>query len=554
MDPNCDELFEEGNYRRRKRRVKIQHRVSSESPCGSDIAEDDLSTCKEDVREDMEVHKMARQNQDFDELEKFYKESHEDGMKPVKVLAHGEEEEAAEGSPRSHSLMWVSDEVIVDSLKRRVYPHSTDANSSDESKNDIQDEERHDTMTSPCNSHDRRHTAIDEYEDKIIKDIIDDSNNNLISAKQLDMSLHNEQDKKTNFIIDKGYVNESSEITVKLNSRKVVERCNLEGHSDRSVYNDNRINDTVKNTFRPNRYTKKRFPDSLTISSQRGDSAYDLESNSDNEYREGHQYSSENACLSEKMADTQTSVQDGGKKDISKNSSDESDDTGLECHFSPKFDPSTETVSHSPSGEKIYRKLRLSFGIDRLIGHENDCKDDTETIDKERSDHYMRLQMTALKKYSSKLLHSNLLTDKHNRGSKVSRNHLESRTISDSVSDTEKGEKRKRDVFEGIPNPPPKIVDLKSKNFDALSLSFFPGYFGANGRFPITSGGIMTYPNGYPASVDTMATSLDTIMMYGHPLLATQLSLAAPGQYQPYSLATAQQISQTAGFSYDVLL
>ncbi|KAK3799179.1 hypothetical protein RRG08_051453, partial [Elysia crispata] len=27
MDPNCDELFEEGNYRRRKRRVKVQHKT-----------------------------------------------------------------------------------------------------------------------------------------------------------------------------------------------------------------------------------------------------------------------------------------------------------------------------------------------------------------------------------------------------------------------------------------------------------------------------------------------------------------------------------------------
>ncbi|GFO46671.1 forkhead box l1 protein [Plakobranchus ocellatus] len=124
-----------------------------------------------------------------------------------------------------------------------------------------------------------------------------------------------------------------------------------------------------------------------------------------------------------------------------------------------------------------------------------------------------------------------------------------------------KGEKRKRDVYEGIPNPPPKLIDLNSKNLDALSLSLLPSAYPSRERdsrypAPVPSSDI---PGELRANY-LSAASLESMMLYGggHPLVSGHLDMAShPGvspTSQQHHFSHLPQLAKSSGFPYNIFI
>lgn len=212
-----------------------------------------------------------------------------------------------------------------------------------------------------------------------------------------------------------------------------------------------------------------------------------------------------------------------------------------------------------PQNKTPSPKHSLSFSIDRIIG--KDC-DNTNTItstpktksycnyDHTRALHFHRnnflkrdilatnlnhqdYQDNRIMSFKSDTISVNNIYNKDDN--KYNDNNINNTcTMSNNNDDTKTPTstdlgKRKRDVFEGIPNPPPKVIDLKTKSLEYLPFAMMPahGYWNHQSRFPLGA----VDPSLF--SVANQHLPLDHVMMtYGHPLLTSPFALSSPSQSQ----------------------
>ncbi|KAH9493179.1 hypothetical protein Btru_021995 [Bulinus truncatus] len=449
MDPNCDELFEEGNYRRRKRRVKIQHRAVAGSETGDTRDGSDTRDGRDSDPESGEIEKRMGPSESDDQLVDIGRDSHR-------------------FSRNSPNLLWIRGENGVCTMR---------------------DEPLHDTK--------KRDAHVDT---KLC-----------FGKKPFCIGTPQDQPYSAGAVTYPFFERYSSSQTNKMHfpppSLGVVDlsRCRPGDSEDEAeiATRQCRLDEKQRQTVAGNRGVtpsiKRESPPSGKYVC--GDAASENEDNFD------HVHDSD------------------GSEEIHS----EKDKLGKDCDA--VYVPIAS--AHDPSNEQMYKKLRLSFGIDRLIG-----KDGNSTSEKGQFD---LGPVTALGECYSKIFKSDHFhTNDHTMES-------DSRVLSGDSNVFDKGDKRKRDVFEGIPNPPPKVVDLKSKNLETFPLSLFPGYFSGGGRLPLTSGGVLGFPNDHSASLDTVTASLDSMLMYGPPFFGSSLGMTSHSQHRLDSL---QQMSRSSGFPY----
>ncbi|KAK3691868.1 hypothetical protein RRG08_014250, partial [Elysia crispata] len=123
-----------------------------------------------------------------------------------------------------------------------------------------------------------------------------------------------------------------------------------------------------------------------------------------------------------------------------------------------------------------------------------------------------------------------------------------------------KSEKRKRDVYEGIPNPPPKLIDLNNKNLEPLSLSFLPPEF-SGPRVDRYAGFLPGSTISEELRANCLGTaSLETMMLYAghHALLGSHIGMtSAPGtmlEAQQQRFTHLPHLSKSSGFPYNIFI
>uniref|UniRef100_A0A2C9K637 Fork-head domain-containing protein n=1 Tax=Biomphalaria glabrata TaxID=6526 RepID=A0A2C9K637_BIOGL len=117
MDPNCDELFEEGNYRRRKRRVKIQNRAITGSSGGnaSGCGSVESSDTREGGESDTENSGHAVPMQRLDSDDHLVDKSHDDHLA---TKGHDDHRSPYDSS----SLLWMRQESRACFVKNEDAP------------------------------------------------------------------------------------------------------------------------------------------------------------------------------------------------------------------------------------------------------------------------------------------------------------------------------------------------------------------------------------------------------------------------------------------------
>ncbi|CAL1541645.1 unnamed protein product [Lymnaea stagnalis] len=465
MDPNCDELFEEGNYRRRKRRVKIQHRGATGIGGQGDEAGHRNGTAEGDyVDNDMETR--GTHSEDGVHLE-------DTGS----VRSEGEDD-----GHDQNTLAWVKGQSAMSSFHDGHVAHDGQTLTDGQMKRPGYDVTQKMTgshcptanegfLTARCGEDSHQHGELK------VKEAVD-----LSKGKSVD---------------DSGYIGDVSSIKIESPCEDVSRK-----HSQRAESHLHH-----KNVPDATAHGKTHYGDNLAGVVGIFDKSHDMRS-----------------CQSHSL--------NSSKRQCDKD------------EIVPGNIPMTD--EQMVANESIYSKLRLSFGIDRLIGKGDSSgmsrhgHADNPVIGRHVDDYTLGAgtTVTSLGEYYSKMFRTDLGIDP---------NHLTPDTRStirdkgnDYCMDYERGEKRKRDVFEGIPNPPPKVIDLKTKNFDTLSLSLLPGYLTGSGRFPLG------FPGGHPSSLDTMGASLDTMLMYGHPFLGSPLGMTSPGQHYQH----LQQLSRSSPYVF----
>ncbi|KAK0042639.1 forkhead box protein C1-B [Biomphalaria pfeifferi] len=474
MDPNCDELFEEGNYRRRKRRVKIQNRAITGSAGGnaSGCGSVESSDTREGGESDTENSGHAVPMQRLDSDDHLVDKSHDDHLA---TKGHDDHRSPYDSS----SLLWMRQESRACFVKNEDAPDRFSRDYSD------------DSMYFGKKTSSGASTSFSWSPSEA--DLFPSSKKS--HDPQANRATHNSQplQRAVDLSLGKGDGSLSTGVVA--------------------------IEDTTYDSQSTARHSNPQ-PDALTP-------------------RETVHPRIKEEVIAEKFSEYLSENEDNVNRVQETGSGDKCPDKEISERHDSLMNISSDAANESiqdSSKEHMYKKLRLSFGIDRLIG-----KEGNSNLVKDQFNLGQVFPVTAFGGYYSKIFRSDHFNPEDQ--SLTSETQL-------ATSDTsfyQKGEKRKRDVFEGIPNPPPKVVDLKTKNYDSFPLSLFPGYFTGSGSLPLTSNAVLGFPNDHSASLDTMAASLDSMLMYRHSLFGSHIGLTS---HDPHRLDSLQQMARPPGFPY----
>ncbi|CAG5121290.1 unnamed protein product [Candidula unifasciata] len=532
MDPNCDELFEEGNYRRRKRRVKVQqHRALTDSPSCGDLADNSIESCNDEggdgKLENIDFHdNHSSESHEFLDIVGSKMSDHSDACiynianRPLNRQAKGEmcnNENGVVLQPNGGSAN--CDDGKYNKNNNITNPINGTFFGNKNSLGDSPSESQHKGRYNQDMAQRRRSTSDATSVSRITPTRPSDSDCQAVLDNKLEVINNVDQAKeevnsRCNKNNDRGVVFEG----------KASLSGSCKGHRFKSTSHSEELPQTCHNQDMPLHESVQK-----TINKRCNSCC--------NTQEKWHTHTVVDHPMKAVFCD-----QDNGAPEIHSPASQ----TG---NSSPKQSPGNESIKEgSPTTNRIYKKLRLSFGIDRLIGTEDRTANETEDKVTSCDSNFMHVgvHMSALSKCYTEFLRSSLQINRTIQDTKHQETHTDRHISVDTLEEI--GGKRKRDVFEGIPNAPPKVVDLKSRNYSNLPLSLLPGYIGADERFPFNSSSIMGYPSHHLASVDTMAASIDTIMMYRQPLLSTHLDFGTAGQNYPHRLAGLQHMSHTMGF------
>ncbi|XP_012940028.1 uncharacterized protein LOC106012240 [Aplysia californica] len=544
MDPNCDELFEEGNYRRRKRRVKVQQRALAGGPstggqgsceknswnrgqegavCVASIddyvqggSDDKWSGCKSDD-DNISVGLTCDKSK-----------SHPDGDLQGDENLYNISE---------HSLLWVRGKAGVCRLDDRLAPDGWVRRSSTDDRMSDNGDANNDSFPDSDNGSEQDPGVKTEYGCDSMKGI---------ESKDDNTDLENDvftSEQKEDYAVDltrfKGEENSCFRNDVETVERKTHF---LDKTSDGQCGNLKFENDDVIANRSPKvKVEKETIAEGRNASISPSKRTKSSEAGSNNRFLDPHV--SRNALTTEQ--DCSEEVWSSKEHVIPNGTSTSFQITG-DVSIVQKFDVN---IKKEPP------KCTLSFGIARLIGRDEvDANENTGEND-ELENNKNEISNENTHSYFGNSSHfNNDRTISISQGggyTEVDSSHRDSidtkpTKAPEGCGGFERGEKRKRDVFEGIPNPPPKVIDLKNKTFDSLSLSLLPTYLGT-GRYPASPGNYIGLHPGHPsASLDTITPTLETMMMYGHPMLATHLRMTSQGPHSRHR-------QPTSGFPYSVL-
>ncbi|RUS86963.1 hypothetical protein EGW08_005288 [Elysia chlorotica] len=613
MDPNCDELFEEGNYRRRKRRVKVQHKAladgsgaddggnkrDSPDPMDDSNIDSEKSGCNGDFKtdeSDYELTPSGRTSPDDPDKKNFHEDrepistlsmDRRDCVFPQRSNLFGYSNTDMKSIPdhydlSGHALVWVRGQAGICRISESAEEDCDDSGSGPPTPTSLESSAtlKIDTSFSKKSNGDHEITSPTLVNDKHDTCTPEEQNMRLLSSEN---SLH-VRDQRNATAVSKALYTES----------EVGPDCGTLVCQDHDAFDKQRSPERARPS---NHTTGERQRDS----SHEGDQL-DKDSRS-------HSPFLEHSKKQEKPSSTEMSVKQEFVQQTSPISTHLEDKTKLEK-------PIPSPVSTSAS---------LSFGIDRLIGgashgarsrelfptqpgsspseyqnysdrlvsglHCHSVPSDFSTA--ARTFMGQGLDMASLRNYYSSILrqsstvnnppladsrhhlvpprnHSSGSTDasyssKHNSDlAETDKDYGETLPVpgSSPASKDElspKGEKRKRDVFEGIPNPPPKLIDLNRKSLDALSLSLLPpDFIGRVARQPgLAPGG--TGPEDLRTNC-LGGASLETMMLYTghHALLADQFGMSpAPGavlEAQQRRFMHLPQLAKPSGFPYNIFI
>ncbi|GFS00972.1 forkhead box L1 protein [Elysia marginata] len=605
MDPNCDELFEEGNYRRRKRRVKIQHKALTESS-GPDT--------EEDKRASPELADDSNANKGTSGQTNFFNDKDSE-LSPPGLMSSNHNNTGLPKDNNPISMLSTETRECVFPERASLFGYS---NTGMKSLPDHYDLSGHALVWV------RGQAGICRISETT-EETFDDSSSNPASptcSESCDTSLNpgcskspqKYQDSKIHTPLPINDKSHSSSPKKKarylLNSKDFFDNSEAsEGvYSPKSLFTETENNKCHTH--------KETLLEKTPICTQVTNSASGQSNGTDKDPQQNELDKNDNTARDdEKVACHTEQHKTSSRQELERQSP----------HKSPKSD--MKSSYEKPNRSPVSTSASLSFGIDRLIGNSqpNDSSKEslmsTETSTS-RSSHlndsqhivdrfpYHRdskdlfpmahhlvgqgIEMESLKDYYTAILRQSstkdasqltsnspyhvykcnnstannmdLCMDKTQPDSSevtadyTSRNFvLESNLVRKDAEHTDKGEKRKRDVYEGIPNPPPKLIDLNNKNMDSLPLSLLTrGYIGTRDRYP------SLLPGSHGAEELRAnclgAAPIETMMLYSghHPrLLGGHLGLPA----HPGALAAAQQrfahlpqMSKSSNFSCNIYI
>ncbi|BFZ12688.1 hypothetical protein BsWGS_15727 [Bradybaena similaris] len=539
MDPNCDELFEEGNYRRRKRRVKVQHRALTASPSCDDVADNSVDSCNDEGGGD--------RTEDINPNDNYSSESREFvGTEENKPFNR---EDTRACNIYNRSSLYKNDMGELCNPRNIISLHQMGVSGSEGKSVDL----KYNNTPESLNNH--LPYPIDEIflGDRInLGDSPSDSSQKVRNNQDIEHQFQPEPDDSFEPRDMTAHIIYDERDVVVDNNQQNIPRVAKDKEKDSSMCDKNNDKDTQNqcngscsdsnkgHVFKRRERAEESFisEDSEETSNEFAHKKINNRCDSHDRQEKWHQHASIVGPMKAPLCSDDNDAPENGSRAFD----------GVNSAL--KQSPDHENIQENcPNTERIYKKLRLSFGIDRLIGNEDNNVNESVTKDSSSNDNIMQIdvQMSALNKCYTDFLRSSLQMSRTIHDMKHQDTHMDRRLSVDALEEV--GGKRKRDVFEGIPNAPPKVIDLKSRSYSSLPLTLLPGYIGAEERFPFNSSSIMGYPNRHLASMDTMAASLDTIMMYGQPLLTTHLNLHSAGQNYPHRIARLQPGSTAMGFA-----
>lgn len=538
MDPNCDELFEEGNYRRRKRRVKVQHRALTASPSCGDVADNSVDSCNDEGGDE--------KTEDIDPKDNYSSESRECLGTAEKKMFNPEDTRAYNISNRSS--LYNNGKGELCNHRNIISLHPVGVSGSDGNSVDL----KYNNISDNLNNH--LPYPIDEMflGDRInLGDPPSESSQKVRYNHDMEHQFQPEPDDTSEPRGMHAHANDDEHDVVVDDNQQIIHHVAKDKEKDSSICDKNNAKDTQNQC-------KESYCDSnkgqVFKRKEHGEESVKSEDSEETSNEFTHKKITNRPDSCDTQERWHQHVITGGPKKTplcsDDNGAPENGRLPLDAVNSAlQQSPDHENIQENcPNAQRIYKKLRLSFGIDRLIGNEDNNINESVIDDSSSKDNIMQIDvhMSALNKCYTEFLRSSLQMSRTIHDIKHQDTHMDRRLSVDTLDEV--SGKRKRDVFEGIPNAPPKVIDLKSRSYNSLPLTLLPGYIGAEERFPFNPSSIMGYPNRHLASMDTMAASLDTIMMYGQPLLTTHLNLHSAGHNYPHRIAGLQHGSTALGF------
>ena len=523
MDPNCDELFAEGNYRRRKRRVKIQ--LSAEDGDGGEWAERGAGPICQTGTGDYfhsDTEPRTSNHATLREIETHIGEHDVTDNCEVKSLETDQQQTAVGKLPE--------EELIRRNIGSPESPEVTTS------------------IQVMHNSHLRSPVPFSSIQTMEISRLLSPGvspSRQTMESPRLQSLLHAKQKEEMS-------VNQVENLRNQQEQQRLAEIHNVNHHHDSIKTDLDLMNDTMR--------MKMVYEDLQSVDSDDPEQCLALNENNrklDTKCSSVHlKYLNFN--LDSKIKKESTDDEINGEFESEeqrssgmKNKSDKLQGTNDDCFQTRLCDNDTYKThstytSLTQPGTKGSPRIKLSFGIDRLIGNEDDCKIKRNAHSKHSVQGCRSPQRFNVEKLNKEKWYHQQTTETNNTNLRDKQARAKTSPEPD-ITERGQGHKRKRDVFEGIPNPPPKVIDLKGKKLDSLSLCL-PGYLPQTAaRCPTSPEAIFGIQGGHSTHLDPIHPTIETMMMYGHPMLTPHLSMTSQAYQSRYRL-------QSTGFPYNALL